>query len=69
MCGRLVKYCQKQALLVVLDGMQYVLGFLIGQRAALGLFLCLRADDGYAWVALDDALGVCAGKQSFTKTS
>ena len=42
--AEIVKHCQKQAMLVVLDGMQYVLGFLIGQSATFGLFLRLRAD-------------------------
>lgn len=66
--AEIVKHCQKQAMLMVLDGMQHVLGFLIGQRPTLGFFLCLGADDGYAWVALNDALGVCAGEQRFERT-
>lgn len=61
--AEIVKHCQKQAMLMVLDGVQHVLGFLIGQRPTLGFFLCLGEDDGYAWVALNDALGVCAGEQ------
>ena len=39
--AEIVKHCQKQAMLMVLDGMQHVLGFLIGQRPTLGFFFAL----------------------------